>query len=280
MKQAVFAVLLIGSIFSIFGCNKKRSSPKSNDMPFVLENRQIKRDLTTVYRRKADSSVIDTVRHTLTIDYPIITEWDDTEAQQIFNTRVQNLADKNVAYFEKEMVPEDYQQEVWLDSAEAETYTPIGKNTYLEVNYQLGIVSKDFIGVQFAFDAYYGGAHGVQYFEQLNFDVAAKKFLTLPDLFAPGSDYLQPISDYCRKDLLSRVEEIGSDSSMVEPGIEPKLENFENFELTSQGIKIYFTPYQVAPYASGPQEVKIPYAVLEKILRPDGVWKKIRKLGN
>jgi hypothetical protein len=64
---------------------------------------------------------------------------------------------------------------------------------------------------------------------------------------------------------------------MVAEGLTPELANFNDFELTSQGIKIYFPPYQVAPYASGPQEVKIPYAVLEKILRPDGVWKKVRK---
>jgi hypothetical protein len=117
----------------------------------------------------------------------------------------------------------------------------------------------------------------MQYFQQLNFDVSNKKILQLPDLFIADSDYLAQISTYCRNDLLSRVNEIGSDSAMIESGVKPELANFKDFELTSQGIKIYFAPYQVAPYASGPQEVKIPYDRLEKILRPNGVWKKIRK---
>jgi hypothetical protein len=277
MQKNILLILLLRGYLAllIVGCGKKTSS--RDVLPFTFESKHIERDLVTLYLRKADSSVIDTVHHILFISYPVISDWENEEAQFTFNTWVKNLVDENTALFEKEMLPKDYQEKVWLDSAEASMYFSIGKNTSLYINYQPGIVNEDFIAIQFAFDAFYGGAHGVKYFRQLNFDVANKKVLQLPDLFIDKSDYLTPISAYCRNDLLSRVDKIGSDSLMVAEGLSPELANFNDFELTSQGIKIYFPPYQVAPYASGPQEVKIPYAVLEKILRPDGVWKKVRK---
>lgn len=275
MQKNISLILLGYLVLLIVGCGKKTRS--NGDLPFTFETKHVERDLVTLYLRKADSSVIDTAHHILSIHYPVISDWGNEEAQQVFNTWVKNVVDENVATFEKEMVPGDYQEKVWLDSAEAAAYYSIGKNTSLYINYLPGIVNEDFIAVQFAFDAFHGGAHGMQYFQQLNFDVANKKILQLPDLFIADADYLAQLSTYCRNDLLSRVNEIGSDSTMVEPGVKPELANFKDFELTSQGIKIYFSPYQVAPYASGPQEVKIPYANLEKILLPDGVWKKIRK---
>jgi hypothetical protein len=275
MQKNISFILLGCLMLCMAGCNKKTGN--KGDLPFTFETKHIERDLATLWLRKSDSSVVDTTHHTLSIHYPVISDWENEEAQQVFNTLVKNIVDENIAMFEKEMIPSDYQEKIWLDSAEAADYYSIGKNTSLDINYLPGIISEDFIAIQFAFDAFYGGAHGMQYFQQLNFDVANKKVLQLSDLFIPDADYLAQLSAYCRNDLLSRVNEIGSDSTMVELGVEPILANFKDFELTSQGIKIYFLPYQVAPYSSGPQEVKIPYANLEKILRPDGVWKKLQK---
>ncbi|MCS7019121.1 MAG: DUF3298 domain-containing protein [Cytophagales bacterium] len=277
MQRSALCLFVLACLLG-WGCSRGRSH--NTDVPFTLQNHQIRRDLMTIYFNQADSSVIDTAHHTLSIDYPLISDWENREAQQIFNTWVNNLVNENIAMFNKEMVPDDYQEKVWLDSLAAKEYAYTGKSSSLYINYQPGIVNQDFIAIHFAFDAYYGGAHGMQYFQQLNFDVSSKKILTLSDLFKPDADYLNQISQYCRKDLLSRLDEIGSDSSMVLSGTEPELRNFENFELTSQGLKLYFTPYQVAPYASGSQEVKIPYAVLEPILEPDGVWRKISKQAN
>lgn len=275
MQKNLYVFLIVCLVLFAFGCGRKSDNAEGID--FLLESKSIERELTTLYLRKADSSVIDTVRHTLAVTYPFISNWDNQEAEHIFNTWVKNLTDENVQTFEKEMIPPDYQEKVWLDSAQAAEYTSIGKNTSLYINYQPGIINNDFIAIHFDFSAYYGGAHPVQYFQQLNFDVTNKKILELQDLFRPNSNYIDQIAEYCRKDLLSRVEEIGSDSTMVLAGLAPEIDNFKDFELTSQGLKIYFAPYQVAPYASGPQEVKIPYTALEKILQPDGVWKKIRK---
>ncbi|MBI2342909.1 MAG: DUF3298 domain-containing protein [Deltaproteobacteria bacterium] len=42
------------------------------------------------------------------------------------------------------------------------------------------------------------------------------------------------------------------------------------WSVTPEGLRSTFDLYQVAPYAVGPQEMVIPYAVLAPHVRPDG----------
>ncbi|MFR5645408.1 MAG: RsiV family protein [Bilophila wadsworthia] len=42
----------------------------------------------------------------------------------------------------------------------------------------------------------------------------------------------------------------------------PEAENFSSFALTPEGIRIFFQPYQVAPWAAGSQVVDIPLDAL------------------
>ena len=49
---------------------------------------------------------------------------------------------------------------------------------------------------------------------------------------------------------------------MIQEGTTPDAENFSRFSLTPAGIRFYFPPYQVAPWAAGMQPVDIPLAEL------------------
>ena len=49
---------------------------------------------------------------------------------------------------------------------------------------------------------------------------------------------------------------------MLRSGTAPEAENFSSFALTPEGIRIFFQPYQVAPWAAGPQVVDIPLDAL------------------
>lgn len=44
--------------------------------------------------------------------------------------------------------------------------------------------------------------------------------------------------------------------------------DFSAFMLTKTGIKLYFSPYAVAPYAAGTREAEIPYALIKAQLKP------------
>ncbi len=55
-----------------------------------------------------------------------------------------------------------------------------------------------------------------------------------------------------------------------ETGAAPDELNYRNWSLTDAGLLISFDPYQVGPYAAGPQEIAVPYADLAVIIDPAG----------
>ena len=57
---------------------------------------------------------------------------------------------------------------------------------------------------------------------------------------------------------------------MLKDGSAPTAKNYESWTITKRGIGINFDPYQVAPYAAGPQFVMVPYSALKELIKPDG----------
>lgn len=147
------------------------------------------------------------------------------------------------------------------------TTPPIAFGSSFEVNYTL-------IGQQggiwsFKFDnSYYfdGAAHPGSYSITVNYDLENGRALNLPDLFIPGSNYLQIISNYCKAEILTRDAAFESFIG----GADPHPENYARWNLSNEGLTITFDEYQVAPYAAGPQKVVIPFAALQGITDPNG----------
>jgi hypothetical protein len=56
---------------------------------------------------------------------------------------------------------------------------------------------------------------------------------------------------------------------MLSAGTTPEEKNFANFFLDNQEFVLLFPPYQVAPYAAGPQTLRIPLPELSNILKQE-----------
>ncbi|HRF50059.1 MAG TPA: RsiV family protein [Anaerolineales bacterium] len=110
-----------------------------------------------------------------------------------------------------------------------------------------------------------GAAHPYSFSQTVNFDFAASRELALADLFAPGVDYLGPISAYCIAELETTDFFLGFES-----GAAPDDLNYRSWNLTDDGVLISFDPYQVGPYAAGPQEIVVPYNELAALIDPAG----------
>jgi len=142
---------------------------------------------------------------------------------------------------------------------------PFGMGSTYDLQYALLSPAGDIFSLKFNINMYFdGAAHPNSYSLTFNYDLAAGQQLNLHQLFLPGSDYLGPIATYCKTQLASR------DIAYFEGGAEPVLENYRNWNITSDGLLISFDPYQVAAYAAGPQTVLIPYAELIAIIDPAG----------
>jgi len=137
-------------------------------------------------------------------------------------------------------------------------------------NLQYGVVgqAQDYWSLKYEVDAYFdGAAHPGHYSVTLNYDLASDRLVTLDELFLPGSNYLQVISEYCKAELAKR--DIGFDGFTA--GADPLPENYTRWNLSTDGLIITFDEYQVAPYAAGAQVVTIPPFVLQSITNPNGI---------
>jgi len=137
--------------------------------------------------------------------------------------------------------------------------------SFMQATYQVTNGTDGLLSVLYTVADYWSGAaHPNQYARVLNYNLIIGQEIVLADLFLPGTNYLQVISDYCVTDLKKR------DRLMFDAGAQPQTDNYQNWNITPQGLLISFDPYQVAPYAMGPSTVTIPYGYLNHFLNPAG----------
>lgn len=128
--------------------------------------------------------------------------------------------------------------------------------------------------IKFDFSEYASGAaHPGHHSRTVNYDFEQARPLVLDELFLPGSNYLEVISNYCIAELKKQPY---SDSVFLD-GAEPTPDNYRNWNITLDGLMITFDEYQVAPYAAGPQTITVPYDELRAVIDPQGPLGKINR---
>jgi hypothetical protein len=126
--------------------------------------------------------------------------------------------------------------------------------------------------VSYEFEVYMdtGGAHPNNFYKTLVFDNDGH-LVSLGDLFTPGSDYLNRIAGIATTQVEDQLRHrIGSDpkTSFLSDGTAPRADNFNNFVVDSDRVRIFIPPYQAAAYAAGSFEVQIPFSEVKDILKP------------
>lgn len=120
--------------------------------------------------------------------------------------------------------------------------------------------------VLFDISFYTGGAHPNSGYRSFTFDVNKGTEYQLSDIFTGGKVPLDAISKLAQDDLKKKLGDM-YDSTMLEAGTTPSTpDNYKNWALTPTSIIFFFDPYQVAPYAAGPQQVEIPFTELKGML--------------
>ena len=181
-----------------------------------------------------------------------------------FNQAARAAVTKKVAGFKKDMAPEDGE-----NTEETRPEESMGSD--LTISYTVVLAQDDLVSVEFEVSSYFqGAAHPNSYSETFNYDLKNGKQLKLTDLFKPGAKYLQAIANYCVADLKKQATEKGLTAEEIEKGAAAKADNYQGWTITKRGLGIYFDPYQVGPYAAGPQFVLVPYSDLKDLINPEG----------
>jgi len=152
---------------------------------------------------------------------------------------------------------------------------PIELKSELDIDYNVVLLNSKLVSVRLVGSEYItGAAHPNNYYLTFNYDFDSQKELEFSDLFKEGSNYLKIVSDRAVADLKNRFEEMygeGAEANFdwIENGAGPRIENYQKITLSREALTIYFDPYQVAAYAAGGQEVKIPYESMSAILKTE-----------
>jgi len=191
-------------------------------------------------------------KYTITSQTPQLTGSDDPHVVA-FNQRLNEIVGNEV--------------NVWRQEFQRLPLTSLSNGSSLDVTYTLVGQRGDIWSFKFDFSFYADmAAHPGLNSATLTYDLAQGRELAMADLFLPGSNFLEVISAYCKAELQKQPY---ADSFWME-GANPTSENYRLWNVTADGLMITFSQYQVAPGASGPLKVIVPYAALTTILDPYG----------
>jgi hypothetical protein len=157
---------------------------------------------------------------------------------------------------------------------------PKEMNNYIDIGYNVEYADDEMISVSFLEGTFSGGVHPNYNYFTITYDLKNGREVKLAELFKPGAKYLQAVSAYATKDLQSRKmpdsdESLGLAQDIFADGAKPTAANYQRWNLTKKGLLFTFDPYQVGPYAAGPQTVIVPYAKLKEIAKADGALMKM-----
>lgn len=176
-----------------------------------------------------------------TFDYPQVTGLISKSAQDKINeTLAKHVRASYNAYMELERTEQEHRE-----------YKMSYEVKYNENNL-LSILIYDYM--------YTGGAHGMSTVTAYNFNVLTGQRLYLSDV-AKSQSALNKIKKYAITDLTNRANRGEAIFTEELSGIE--INSQRPFYFTANGIVIKFYEYEVAPYAAGMPEVKVPYSVFK-----------------
>ncbi len=140
----------------------------------------------------------------------------------------------------------------------------IQENLYytLYINYD-EYTYKNYISFVFNIEMFTGGAHPNHFITTINYDTLNNEFINIDSLIDLNKNILNSLSKESRNILSSDKKfQINYNKDMMYEGTLPNKENFKNFVLTENGLKILFNYYQIAPYYYGETIINIKYEKL------------------
>jgi len=263
MKKIILSVLVIVSSFVLIQCKSDTDKSESNINGVTSELKFEDKTLLKSYNNcdpqsenctyiQFNYSLIengknkDNINSTI-IDYLIISG--DPSEKKEEKLTIEQVADKflnNYDSFIKEN--KDYRLGWMLEVQGKPEFT----NTKI-ISYSVSNIN------------FLGGAHPNSNLVYLNFDRQNGRLLELSDLFSPGYEpkLNELVNSHFRKSKNYKPEDDLTDKTGL---FENNISFNNNFGLLKEGIRFYYNPYEIAPYAAGPFEVLIPYSELQEII--------------
>lgn len=132
----------------------------------------------------------------------------------------------------------------------------------LHIEYEIKYETSTHISILFMESKFMGGAQPQTTRYTFNFNIEQGRQLALRDLFKGSSAYLEILSQYAYKALITdRILNITLDEEWVTKGVAPIESNFKQFLIYENGIIVLFDKYQLGPAFIGEPMLDVPFNV-------------------
>ncbi|ATA88854.1 hypothetical protein CAPN001_15230 [Capnocytophaga stomatis] len=112
--------------------------------------------------------------------------------------------------------------------------------------------------------SYVGGAHGIASKVFLNFDISNGELIEKEDLFTDFSQVLKVAENHFKEEQNILVDSLNEKGFWFE---DDKFHFPENVGIVGEHLILYYNPYEIAPYAEGIFELRIPIEEVKKYLK-------------
>lgn len=141
----------------------------------------------------------------------------------------------------------------------------------LHISYEAYVASSRVLSVVFFISTVMGGTHPEPGMATFVYEKTDGRRLSYADLFLKKEGFLEKLSELCGVMLSERLGDKAV-PWMLKAGTAPDRANFDLFALAPEGLRIYFPPYQVAPYSEGYLSVTVPLAQLAEFKPQKSFW--------
>jgi hypothetical protein len=178
---------------------------------------------------------------------PVLSGMENKEFQKRINTR-----------FLKEEI--DFKNQIEKSAVEFQKYAkehnipqrPFEANVTYKVTYN----KDNLLSITFYYYRFTGGAHGGTKVISYNIDLTGGKTLTLSDLFKPKTSYIEKINTEI-------MRQMKTNGNFYFQDVFKSISDTQAFYIEDRNIVIYFQEYEIAPYAAGIPEFKIPLSIFK-----------------
>lgn len=177
---------------------------------------------------------------------------------QVIYPHVFGIRDQGMERFINQNIVHETQQLINMQIAEMPT-------TLVEMvgSFEIKNNQRDVLSLSLNNYAYhYQAAHGMTYIKSLTFDLKNKSRCSLGDLFKPGSNYVDRLSELINKQIQER--DIGTFEDAV------KIQPDQDFYIADKALVIYFQLYEITPYVFGFPMFPISVYAIQDIINEDG----------
>ena len=168
---------------------------------------------------------------------------DDTQTKiiQNINSTISNTVTTAKDKIEKDS--EEYKKSYEADSNKDNTIKYQYEAIY---NYKIAYNKNNILSIPLTMYEFTGGAHGLTNIKSFNYGLSTGKELKLEDLFKANSNYKEVINNHIKEEISKQPENYfqGQDGFS-------SIKDNQDFYISDEGIVIYFSLYDIAPYSSG-----------------------------